>query len=198
MVHQSCLCKQWENGVVCLKVVGRTCSMRNGKDDLWLCRQNEMCVKIDAAIKENRNIRLSLLPNELGVPYGTVQKIVIENLGYRKICSRWIPRKLTDEQKTRQFCCSMENLQRFLADGNSFLEIRLLLQTKRGCTTIRHCRNALQWRGSIRCHRNPLKQNEDNLPTRSWSLCFLTQKVPFFSNLCQEEQQLTQIAMWTP
>ncbi len=37
---------------------------------------NELCVKIDATIKENRNIRLSLLSNELGVAYETVQKIV--------------------------------------------------------------------------------------------------------------------------
>ncbi len=35
---------------------------------------NELCVKIDAAIKENRNIRSSLLFNKLGVAYGTVKK----------------------------------------------------------------------------------------------------------------------------
>lgn len=78
--------------------------------------------QIDAAIQENRNVRLSVLADQFDVAYGTAQRIVSEELGYRKICARWIPKTLSTDEKNMRFCCSMENLQRFLAEGNSFLD----------------------------------------------------------------------------
>ena len=47
------------------------------------------------------------------------QKLIF--LGYRKICSRWIPYELTELQKKKRLDCSRKLLKRFEKEGNSFL-----------------------------------------------------------------------------
>jgi hypothetical protein len=46
---------------------------------------------------------------------------IIHALGYAKVCARWVPRSLTDDQKTvRKEVCS-DLLSHYKADGESFL-----------------------------------------------------------------------------
>jgi histone-lysine N-methyltransferase SETMAR len=46
---------------------------------------------------------------------------IINALGYAKVCARWVPRSLTDDQKNvRKEVCS-DLLSRYEADGESFL-----------------------------------------------------------------------------
>jgi hypothetical protein len=42
------------------------------------------------------------MAEELGISKDTVHTIVCEDLGKRKICSRFVPHKLTDEQKAKR------------------------------------------------------------------------------------------------
>ncbi len=65
---------------------------------------DEIRKEINATIHENHNIRLSLLDSHWEVTFGTVQHIMTEDLGYQKICARWIRWMLTPDQKTKQFC----------------------------------------------------------------------------------------------
>lgn len=50
-------------------------------------------------IKEHRNITYRELEAELGISSPSVAKILHENLGVRKVASRWIPHLLSDMQK---------------------------------------------------------------------------------------------------
>ena len=50
----------------------------------------------------NRRVTLQLMSEELGISKDTVHTIVHEDLGKRKIRSRFVPHKLTDEQKAKQ------------------------------------------------------------------------------------------------
>ena len=50
---------------------------------------------VQMMVEANRRIRLTDIANELNVSFGTVQKILTEDLKMRKLCAKWIPRILT-------------------------------------------------------------------------------------------------------
>jgi hypothetical protein len=54
---------------------------------------------IDAAVKVDRRVSISQLEIRFNLYRGTIWDIVHECLGYRKVCSRWVPRQLTNEHK---------------------------------------------------------------------------------------------------
>jgi len=52
--------------------------------------------------------------------YGSAYSIVHDDLGYRKVCSRWVPRQLSDDHKrTRQTI--FQHLERRVREGDAFL-----------------------------------------------------------------------------
>jgi hypothetical protein len=56
--------------------------------------------RIEGLIQENRRIRLRDIADKLNISICTVQNIVQEQPGYRKVCSCWVPKQLTDVQKS--------------------------------------------------------------------------------------------------
>jgi hypothetical protein len=56
--------------------------------------------RIEGLIQENRRIRLRDIADELNISTGSVHNIVHEQLGYRKVCSRWVPKQLTEIHKS--------------------------------------------------------------------------------------------------
>ncbi|PNF31379.1 hypothetical protein B7P43_G10055 [Cryptotermes secundus] len=46
---------------------------------------------------------------------------MIESLGYRKVCARWVPRLLTEDHKGQRKAITSELLQRYRHEGNDFL-----------------------------------------------------------------------------
>jgi transposase len=61
--------------------------------------------KVDKLIRQDRRITVIEIAAQLGVGYHAVQKMM-EILGYRKVCSRWVPRLLagTKEHKMAGNC----------------------------------------------------------------------------------------------
>ncbi len=82
---------------------------------------DDLHAKIDAVIQSNQNVRLSLIANEVNALYGTVQKIVTEDLKYRKICSHWVPHSLSPEQKHVRIDACQQCLKRCWKEGNAYL-----------------------------------------------------------------------------
>jgi hypothetical protein len=54
---------------------------------------------IDTAVQADRCVSIAQLEIRFSLCRGTIWDIVHERLGYRKVCSRWVPRQLTDEHK---------------------------------------------------------------------------------------------------
>jgi len=52
----------------------------------------------------------------------TIWDIVHERSGYRKVCSRWVPRQLTEDQKKNRKGASLTCLLHFNDHGEDFLE----------------------------------------------------------------------------
>jgi hypothetical protein len=54
---------------------------------------------IDAEVQADRRVSIDQLEIRFNLSRGTIWVIVHERLGYRKFCSRWVPRQLTDKHK---------------------------------------------------------------------------------------------------
>jgi hypothetical protein len=53
----------------------------------------------DAAVQADRRVRIVQIEIRFNLSRGTIWDIIHERLSYRKVCSTWVPRKLTDEHK---------------------------------------------------------------------------------------------------
>ena len=63
---------------------------------------DDLVRKVDAHIRENRRFKITTLSEEFPQISRTVlYGIVTERLCYRKVCSRWAPKMLTDVHKTK-------------------------------------------------------------------------------------------------
>jgi histone-lysine N-methyltransferase SETMAR len=60
------------------------------------------------------------MQRELGVSAEVLQKILHEELELRKICARWVPHRLTDDQKLARVSFCRETLRKF-KNGTSYL-----------------------------------------------------------------------------
>lgn len=79
-------------------------------------------VRVDEMIQNDRRVTVRAITAELGLSYGTVQRIVTDVLRYSKVCARWVPRALSEEQKATRMMCSLTFLQRYHADGQHFID----------------------------------------------------------------------------
>ncbi|KAJ4447653.1 hypothetical protein ANN_09660 [Periplaneta americana] len=64
-------------------------------------RTPEMIEKLRQMLAQVRRLTLRLIAEELDISKDTVHTIVRDDLGKQKICSRFVPHKLTDEQKAK-------------------------------------------------------------------------------------------------
>ena len=77
--------------------------------------------QIEQRIRDNRRVTIDEIAVEFHMSHGAAYKIVHDDSGYRKVCSRWIPRQLSDEQKhTRQTICQ-QHLDRHAREVDAFL-----------------------------------------------------------------------------
>ena len=76
--------------------------------------------RIDELIQSDRRITQSVIAETLGISKERVS-FVIQQLGYRKICARWVPRQFTDEHKRKRLEACTQLLDRYRVQGEFFL-----------------------------------------------------------------------------
>ena len=64
-------------------------------------RTSEMIEKVRQMLAQDRRLTLRLIAEELGTSKDTAHTIVRDELSKRKICSRFVPHKFTDEHKAK-------------------------------------------------------------------------------------------------
>ena len=74
-------------------------------------RTLEIIGKVRKMLAQDRRLTLRLIAEELDISKDTAHIIVRDDLGKRKICSRFVPHKLTDEQKAKR----METSEDFIS-----------------------------------------------------------------------------------
>ncbi|GBM92062.1 hypothetical protein AVEN_136832-1 [Araneus ventricosus] len=55
---------------------------------------------VDEVIRQNRRITTCEIGVELSISKGTVNHIITEKLGNFNVCSQWVPKHLSENQKT--------------------------------------------------------------------------------------------------
>jgi hypothetical protein len=52
----------------------------------------------------------------------TIHEAVTEKLGYRKLCTHWVPKMLTDNHKTKLMGSALKFLMRYAQEGDEILD----------------------------------------------------------------------------
>ncbi|GFX74143.1 uncharacterized protein TNCV_491071 [Trichonephila clavipes] len=80
---------------------------------------DDLIQAVETKIRENRIFTLSTPSLEFpDVSRLVVHKIVTEDLNFKKLCSRWVPRLLTAEHKDERFAISLDFLIRYEEEGD--------------------------------------------------------------------------------
>ena len=71
---------------------------------------------------EDRRITVRDIAEQLDVSRGTVHNILTRQLKMNKVCARWVPRLLTDENMQDRVSASREFLRNAQRGGDAFLD----------------------------------------------------------------------------
>jgi len=77
--------------------------------------------RVNELIQNDRRVTVAELSRQLRIGKASVWRI-LKKLGYSKICSRWVPRQLTDVLKGKRKGICSELVARFDAEGDEFHE----------------------------------------------------------------------------
>ncbi|GBN08071.1 hypothetical protein AVEN_61291-1 [Araneus ventricosus] len=71
---------------------------------------------VNELIRQNRRITRHGIADELSISKGTVHHIIHKKLGYGKVCAQWVPKYLSEMQKTARMgvCLDPSVTQEFL------------------------------------------------------------------------------------
>lgn len=84
---------------------------------------DDVVAKVQRVLLEDRRITIEELALRVPeVSAATLHRIVTENLGYNKICARWVPHMLTAEHKQQRVDCARMFLEEHEAEGDEFLD----------------------------------------------------------------------------
>lgn len=106
-------------------------SIREGKEDLddeprsgrpASAHSDDLVTKLEAAVREDRRITVRQLSDALGVSTGSVHSMLTEKIGMRKVCAKWVPHILTEDQRGCRVSICSSHLCRHRREGLAFLE----------------------------------------------------------------------------
>jgi hypothetical protein len=65
-------------------------------------------------------VTVSELEHDLGLSHGTSVRI-IEQLGFHKVCARWVPRAPSEDHKSQRMVSALSSPQLYAIHGHDFL-----------------------------------------------------------------------------
>ena len=84
---------------------------RPGRTKTSVTKANIAAVKI--VVKQDARLSVKDIASCIGISEGSVQTILKKRLDLRKVCARWVPHLLTEEQKTQCLKCTRELLKTY-------------------------------------------------------------------------------------
>jgi len=72
-------------------------------------------------ILENRRVTIDEVANHFEISHCSAYDIIHNRLGFRKVCARWVPKELTEEQKNNRVAICQRLLDRYAKEGEAFL-----------------------------------------------------------------------------
>ncbi|XP_046976362.1 histone-lysine N-methyltransferase SETMAR-like [Vanessa cardui] len=92
---------------------------REGRPSTSLTEDNVK--KVEDIVLADRRVTIRHVAEITGLSYGSIQRILANELHMNKVSARWVPRMLTDEQKNKRVDISRANLEKFQCDKDIFL-----------------------------------------------------------------------------
>ncbi|CAK1599713.1 unnamed protein product [Parnassius mnemosyne] len=84
---------------------------REGRPSTSLIEDNVK--KVEDVVLADRRLTIRQVAEVTGISYGSVQRILANELHMKKVSARWVPRMLTDDQKKNRVDISRVNLEKF-------------------------------------------------------------------------------------
>ena len=84
---------------------------RPGRPKTFVTKANIAAVKI--VVEQDARLSVKDIASCTGLSEGSVQTILKKRLALRKVCVRWVPHLLTEEQKTQHLKCARELLKTY-------------------------------------------------------------------------------------
>ena len=84
---------------------------RPGRPKTSVTKANIAAVKI--AVEQDARLSVKDIASCTGISEGSVQTILKKRLDLRRVCARWVPHLLTEEQKTQCLKCAQELLKTY-------------------------------------------------------------------------------------
>ena len=84
---------------------------RPGRPKTSVTKANIAAVKI--VVEQDARLSVKDIASYTGISEGSVQTILKKRLDLRKVCARWVPHLLTEEQKTHCLKCARELLKTY-------------------------------------------------------------------------------------
>jgi len=72
-------------------------------------------------IRDYRRVTVDEITTAFNMSHGCAYNIVHNDLGYRKVCSRWVPRQMSDDHKCTWQTICQEHLDHHACEGDAFL-----------------------------------------------------------------------------
>lgn len=73
---------------------------------------------IDAMLQEDRRLSIAKIADMMHISYGSVEDIIHNDLGYRKVAAKWIPRVLHEEQMSHRVVTCQQWITRLRREPN--------------------------------------------------------------------------------
>ena len=87
-----------------------------GRPKTSVTKANITAVKI--VVEQDARLSVKDIASCTGISEGSVQTILKKRLDLRKVCARWVPHLLTEEQKTQRLKCARELLKTYKGCNN--------------------------------------------------------------------------------
>jgi len=77
---------------------------------------------VENVTRENRRITVKEVASLLDISVGSAHHIIHDELEFRKVCARWVIKRLTPEMRERRVDACQEVVRRYETDGEAFLQ----------------------------------------------------------------------------
>ena len=84
---------------------------RSGRPKTSVTKANIAALKI--VVEQDARLSVKDIASCTGISEGSVQTILKKRLDLRKVCARWVPHLVTEEQKTQSLKCARELLKTY-------------------------------------------------------------------------------------
>jgi len=83
----------------------------------------ETLQRVEDIIRAERRITVDAVATAIGCSRCQIYNMMREGLGFFKVCSRWMPRQLTQQHKSQRMGLSLQHLQRYQDEGDNMLSL---------------------------------------------------------------------------